>query len=119
MVVAFRLLQWQRIISNTEHATMTLSWITSNACRSREHCDFCLGNEAWHKSQCNLRDGEGNPAWMMPKFGTCPFAETVAKGKARRADTLVRRVAAGTVTLEAALTAAEGLRLELDTPTKA
>ena len=98
---------------------MTTKWTEGGACRSRQHCDGCLGNAAWRKGQLAILDEKGIPAWSdFPPLGKCPYGETLRAAKGRRAALLVRRVANGRVTLDEAVTAAEALGLELDTPTK-
>ena len=81
-------------------------WVETVHCKSLAHCDFCLGSAKWHEVQSERFD--------MPEFGTCPYGETLAAGKARRADRLVARVAAGIITTEQATDAAVKLGLSLD-----
>jgi len=81
-------------------------WTKRLHCTSLVHCDFCLGNVAWH----NALSGR----LTMPKFGSCPHGETLAAAKARRADLLVERVAAGLLTAEHATELATKLELSLE-----
>ena len=100
-------------------------WIQTGTCRSREACDacpYCLkrpkGSVVWplhseDKGRVGCED-----VWAPPADGRCPYGVTWAEGRKKREALLVRRVAKGRVTLDAALTAAEGLGLELDAKTK-
>ena len=81
-------------------------WADTFHCTSRAHCDYCLGSAEWHKLVSEYM--------IMPKFGTCPYGETLSAGKERRADVIVARVAAGVLTAEQAETVATKLGLELD-----
>jgi len=100
-------------------------WIQTAACRSREACDacpYCLerakDSTAWplhseEKGRVGCED-----VWEPPVDRQCPYGVTWADGRKKREALLVRRVANGRVTLDEAVTAAEALGLELDTPTK-
>ena len=82
------------------------NWIDTVHCTSKVHCDFCLASAVWHNAQAER--------FAMPAFGTCPYGETVAAGKARRMDVFAERIADGRLSLEKALAMATALGMNLD-----
>ncbi len=82
------------------------TWIDSYHCESRRHCDFCLAWADWHK----LMDER----FEMPKFGSCPYGETLAAAKERRVAVVLQRVKDRKLTAQEAIDSLEALGIDVD-----
>ena len=99
-----------------------IRWTDSTHCRpdAMNHCDWCpyvLGRPRGDGDALPLHtdDGRGiEDHYEPPAGGLCPHGVRWQGARQARVERLVGRVRKGTVSLHAALTAAEGLGLELD-----